>query len=684
MKLAGVDVGGTFTDAVVVDTETGEIDVFKVPSTPDDPSVGVIDGLRVAGDKAAELDFLAHGTTVATNSLLQHDGATAGMITTSGYRDILHIARHQRPQHYSIQQEVPWQDRALVLRRHRKVVTERIGPEGEVQVPLDEEEVAAVAAELREAGVDSVIIGFLNSYRNPEHEDRAREIVEEVFPSAFITTSASIFPQFREYERFTTAAINGFVGPKIRGYINSLTKRLADEGIAAELRMMRSNGGVVTSEVASQLPATLLLSGPAAGVLAAQRVGDSLDRKSLITFDMGGTSADIGIVTKRGILEATARDTWIAGFPILIPMIDVHTVGAGGGSIAYVDPGGAFRVGPRSAGAKPGPACYGQGGTEATVTDANLVLGRLRSEQLLAGTMELETDPATQAITALAEELDMTPVEAAAGVLTIVNHNMANAIRSSTIQKGHDPRNFTLVAFGGAGPLHAAEMARSLDIPEVIVPVHPGITSAVGLLCTDLKYDLIQNEFMLDANVDLTKLNEDFEKLDAEATEQLQRDGITPEKLHLQHAADCRYVGQGYELRVPVPEGVLDQSKLQTFWKDFHRLHEEEYGHGFEGNPIELVNIRVIARGEMPKIPMFEAASEGELEDAFLDESPVYFASGGAGFEQQPTRFYDRTRLPVGAQIEGPAIVQQLDSTVVVPPGSSAEVLPSADLLIRV
>lgn len=684
MKLAGVDVGGTFTDVVVVDTDSAEIDVHKVQSTPDDPSEGVIDGLGEAGGKAAELDFLAHGTTVATNSLLQHDGAVTGMITTSGYRDILHIARHQRPQHYSIQQEIPWQDRALVLRRHRKVVSERIDPNGHVVVPLNEDEVAQAATELREAGVESVIIGFINSYRNSQHEERAREIVEEVDRSAFITTSASIFPQFREYERFTSGAINGFVGPKIRAYINALTKRLADAGIAAELRLMRSNGGVVTSEVASQMPATLLLSGPAAGVLAGARIGESLERSSLITFDMGGTSADIGIVTPRGILEATARDTWVAGFPILIPMIDVHTVGAGGGSIAYVDAGGALRVGPRSAGAQPGPACYGLGGTEATVTDANMVLGRLTRESFLGGAMEVDDGRAREAIEKLGERMDLSLVEAAAGVVTIVNHNMANAIRSRTVQKGHDPRHFTLVAFGGAGPLHAVEMAKSLGIPEVIVPVHPGITSAVGLLSTDLKYDLIQNEFMLDSDVDLETVNRDLERLDEEARTQLRRDGISEDKIHLFHAADCRYVGQGYELRVPMPEGALDQRKIDAFWDEFHRLHEDEYGHAFPASAIELVNIRVVASGEMPKIPQFKAPQEGSADEALTDEADVYFPSGSGGFDQQRTAFYDRTLLPAATKIAGPAVLQELDSTVVVPPGSSAEVLASGEVLIVV
>ena len=683
MRLVGVDVGGTFTDVVLVDTDSGEIGVRKVPSTPDDPSEGLITGLSETGG-AAEIDLLVHGTTVATNALLQHDGAVTGMITTKGYRDILHIARHQRPQHYSIMQEIPWQDRSLVRRRHRKVVTERIGPDGDVLVPLDEEETARAATELREAGVDSIIIGFLNSYRNPEHEEHAREVVEKIHPSAFVTTSASLFPQFREYERFTTAAINGFVGPKMRSYITALMKRLAEAGKAVELRLMRSNGGAVTSGVASRLPATLLLSGPAAGVLAGARIGRQLSRGSVITFDMGGTSADIGIVSPRGIMEATARDTWIAGFPILIPMIDVHTVGAGGGSIAYVDAGGAFRVGPRSAGAIPGPACYGLGGTEPSVTDANLVLGRLRPEHFLGGAMKVDPELAWRAIEELGEQLDVSPIEAAAGVVRLVNHNMANAIRSRTIQKGHDPRHFSLVAFGGAGPLHAVEMARSLGIPHVIVPVYPGITSAVGLLCTDLKYDLIRNEFMLDSEVDLKMLNADFRALDEEAKSQLRTDGIPEDKIHLFHTADCRYVGQGYEMRVSMPDGDLDESDIALFWEDFHRLHRDEYGHFFPANPIELVNIRVVAKGEMPKIPSFNAPAEGSLEEALYEEAPVHFPADWGGSEERATRFYERNRLPAGTRIDGPAILVELDSTVVVPPRSSARVLPSGEVLIRI
>ena len=684
MKLAGVDVGGTFTDVIVVDTDTEAVEIRKVPSTPEDPSEGLISGLVGEERDGKDVDFLVHGTTIATNSLLQHDGATAGLITSKGFRDILHIARHQRPLHYSIQMEVPWQDRPLIRRRYRKVATERMGPQGEVVTPLDEEEVAQAARELREAGVESIVIGFINSYRNPEHEERARSIVEEECPEAFVTTSASLFPQFREYERFSTAAINGFVGPKVRDYVDRLVGRMEEAGLRAELRLMRSNVGVATAEFATRYPATLLLSGPAAGVLAGAHIGSRTGRRNLITFDMGGTSADIGIVTPRGISEATARDTFVAGYPVLVPMIDVHTVGAGGGSIAYVDPGGAFRVGPRSAGARPGPASYGHGGEEPTVTDANVVLGRLPIDSLLGGAMPLKPELAERAISRLAEQLGIGMMEAAAGVVTIVNHNMANAIRSRTIQKGYDPREFSLVAFGGAGPMHAAAVARSLGVPEVLVPLYPGITSAMGLVSTDLKYDLIQNEFMLDGSADLERLNADLERLDAEARDQLHRDGVADDGIEISHWADCRYVGQGYELRVRMPDGRLTAESMAGFWEDFHRLHREEYGHHFPGNPIELVNVRVVATGRMPKMPEAKPQGGGSVESAKAGQGVVHFEAGGTELEAVETPFYRRAELPPGTRLDGPAILVQTDSTIVVPPGATAEVLESGDLSIRV
>jgi N-methylhydantoinase A len=683
MKLSGIDVGGTFTDVILVDTDGGEVRIHKVPSTPDDPSRGLIEGVEGLDGGVAELSFLVHGTTLATNALLQHAGAKVGMITTRGYRDILHIARHQRPQHYSIRQEVPWQDRALIRRRYRKVVSERIGPRGEVIAPLDEEAVRRAARELGEAGVEAILIGFINSYRNPEHEQRAREIVLGECPDLFVTTSASLFPQFREYERFSTGAINAFVGPKVRNYLRRIEGWMRDSGGSAELRLMRSNGGVATGEFAADYPASMLLSGPAAGVLAGARIGRANGREKVITFDVGGTSADIGIVTKRGITEAAARDTWIAGYPVLAPMIDIHTVGAGGGSIAYVDAGGAFRVGPRSAGADPGPACYRRGGTEPTVTDANLLLGRLRADYFLGGEMALDVEPARAAFVSLAERLGLDLLETAAGVITLVNQNMATAIRSRTIEKGHDPREFSLVAFGGAGPLHAVEVARSLGIPEVIVPVYPGLTSALGLLSTDLKYDLIRNEFMLDGEADVERLDSHFQELDRQARQQLARDGVAESGMELAHAADCRYVGQGYELRVPISTDRLDADALAQLWRDFHQMHEDEYGRSFPGNAIELVNIRVVAVGEMPKIPSFRGPREGSTDEALVDEQVVRLPGPDGGLDAHTARFFERTRLPVGATVEGPAILLQVDSTVVVPPEASVEVLETGDLMIR-
>ena len=391
---------------------------------------------------------------------------------------------------------------------------------------------------------------FLFSYLNPEHERRAAEIVREEMPDAFITTSADIVPQFREFERFTTACMSAFVGPRTGLYLERLGSALSREGVRSDLHVMMSSGGLASVQSAAERPVTLLLSGPAAGILGGQWAGELADRRRLITFDMGGTSADIGIVTEQGIGEASARDTWVGGYPLLVPMLDVHTIGAGGGSIAFVDPAGAFRVGPRSAGAMPGPACYGHGGQDPTVTDAHVVLGRIDPERFLGGQMRLDVDAAQAAVARLAEQLGLDLAEAAEGTITIANANMARAIRSRTVEKGHDPREFALVAFGGAGPLHAAEVAESLGIPEVIVPPHPGITSASGLLTSDLKYDQMQTVFMVQGAVDEDRLNDGLDGLEAELRGWLERDGVAAEDIEVARMLDCRYAGQGYELRL--------------------------------------------------------------------------------------------------------------------------------------
>jgi N-methylhydantoinase A/oxoprolinase/acetone carboxylase beta subunit len=633
-------------------------------------------------DRAA-VDHVLHGTTIATNAVLEYKGATTGMVTTEGYRDILHIGRHQRPQHYSIMQDIPWQDRPLVQRRHRKVVAERLTPpDGAVLTPLDEAAVRRAARELKAAGVEAIAVCFLFSYINSAHEDRAAEIIREEYPDCFVTTSSTVSPQFREFERFTTAAMNAFIGPKVRTYVKELESALVDNGFKAELHVMGSNGGVATSAMVAERPVLTLLSGPAAGVLGGAMSGERSDRSRLITFDVGGTSADIGLVVDGQFAEATARDTWIGGYPLMAPMIDIHTIGAGGGSIAHLDAGQAFRVGPQSAGAEPGPAAYGRGGTLPTVTDANVVLGRLQPGNFLDGEMTLDADAAHKAIADLAEQLGMTKEAAASGVLTIINANMANAIRSRTVQKGHDPREFSLVAFGGAGPLHGVDVARDLGIPEVIIPPYPGITSAAGLLTTDLKYDAIRTEFQVSGDVDGARLSRDFDAMRDGLAAQFKTDGLEADDVAYQRSGDLRYVGQGYELRVPVADGPVDAASLTDIFKAFEAIHTTEYGHVFEDSPIEIVNIRVTGIGQMPKIELPTLEQGGELATAKLEEVPCHFHHDGE-LQAMATSLYERDKLPIEQAVEGPAIILQKDTTTVIPPGARATAQAGGNLLIE-
>ena len=688
MKTIGVDVGGTFTDIVFCDLSANQVAIHKVSTTPDDPSRGILQGIaeicRDNGIAPADIDYLLHGTTTATNAVLEHKGARAGMLTNEGFRDIIHIARHQRVEHYSIMQELPWQNRPLVKRRHRKVVKGRLGPpHGEELEPLDESGVVAAAGLLKAEGVEAVAVCFLFSYLNPAHEQRAKEILERELPGVFITTSSSVSPQFREFERFTTACLCAFIGPKMRSYVSRLEDALRDAGLRSELRVMASNGGVATPAMVSEKPVMTLLSGLAAGVLGGAWIGDLSGRRKLVTFDIGGTSADIGIVVEGRFAETDPRSTSIAGFPLLLPMIDIHTIGAGGGSIAYIDQGGAFRVGPRSAGAVPGPAAYGRGGKEPTVTDANVVLGRLDKNDFLGGSMKLDEDAAHRVIEELANSLGMSKLEAAEGVLTVINSNMANAIRSRTVQKGIDPREFALVAFGGAGPLHGVEVAAMLGFREVIVPPYPGITSAMGLLTTDLKYDTIRTQFQVSGNVDLDRLNADIAAMEDQLRRQFLADHLEAASMSFVRDGDLRYVGQGYELKIPFPVGVISKRELEGIWKRFHEAHEREYGHAFPSNPIEIVNVRVIGVGQMPKITKLAAPEGATLEKARVRTGQCVFRIDGElrSFE---TSFYRRHLLPVGQVFTGPAIVLQKDSTTVVPPGCSAINDPAGNLILTI
>jgi N-methylhydantoinase A len=679
MLFVGVDIGGSFTDFALYDSDTDSVAVHKVRSSPSDPAQALVDGFielcALASVAADSVDGVLHGTTVATNAVLEHRGAVTGLVTTAGLRDVVHIGRHQRPQAYSVMQDIPWQSQPFVLREHRIGVNERIAPpNGKTLIVLDEEAVRAAGATLRAAGVEAVAVCFLFSYLDPAHEERAAEILAEELPGCFISTSAGVSPQFREFERFTTACMNSFVGPGTATYLERLGETLRARGVESELLVMRSNGGVASVAEAAARPVTLMLSGPAAGVLGGQWTGGLVDHQRLITLDMGGTSTDIGLVTETGVREASTRDTQIAGYPILVPMFDLQTIGAGGGSIARVDDAGALVVGPRSAGASPGPACYGLGGTEPTITDAHLLLGRIDADRFLGGELRLHVDVAAEAVGRLARRLDLGLLETAEGILALANAHMARTIRSITIERGHDPRDFTLVAFGGAGPLHAAELATALHVSEVLIPPNPGITSATGLLTSELRYDLMRTVFMSEDRLDVDAIQRGFSGLANELIGRLRRDGASAEEIRIERFLDCRYVGQGYELRIPVAAAFTSASLAA-----FHRAHEAEYGHAYP-DPIEVVNLRVTATGQRPRLRRVNVGS-GDLASATIGRATTIWRVNGALAELDTHRLL-RDRLPIDEPLPAPAVIFQRDTTIVVPPGWSAVATAAGPMLL--
>ncbi|MDF2230962.1 hydantoinase/oxoprolinase family protein [Albimonas sp. CAU 1670] len=692
MIRVGVDVGGTFTDIVLERREAGsepEVTVTKVPSTPHDQSEGVVAGVlqvcRQAGVEPAAIDQLFHGTTVATNMVIERDGAHVGMLTTKGFRDILHMARHKRPHNFSLQFDVPWQSKPLVKRRDRLPIAERVmPPTGEIEVPLDEDEVRAAAELLKKRGVEAVAIGFLFSFLNDAHEKRAREIVEEVMPEAYICASSDVVNVIREYERFSSTAMNAYIGPRTALYLRRLESRLKENGINAIVRIMQSNGGISTIENSAARPIGLLLSGPAGGVMGGRWTGEHCDAANVITIDIGGTSADISVIQDGELRIKNPRDTTVADLPVLAPMIDIDAIGAGGGSIAYVDAGGAFRVGPRSAGAAPGPACYGRGGTEPTVTDAQVALGRLDPKRFLGGDLSIDKSLAEEAIrTHIAEPLGLSVTDAALGILKIINNNMALAINANSVAKGIDPRGFSLMGFGGAGPLHVVALGEMIQAKDMISPLQPGITAATGLLVGDLKYEYTQSVLAtLDDATDetLASINAIADALTAEATAQLDADGIPADKRRFTKVMECRYAGQGFELRATMPEGALTQDNKQAVIDAFFDVHKETYGHAFRDQITEGVTLRVIASAEVDTLRLKELEKGGRAnpEDAILYTADTVFDDGKA----TATPRYDREKLLADDTIEGPAIITQHNSTTILPPGYVATVLGYGDIRI--
>lgn len=679
MRRIGVDVGGTFTDIVLWDDETGRPTVHKLPSTPPDPSIAALEGIRTVADLAevdlSEVQRVSHGTTTATNVVVQRRGAKVGFITTDGYRDILHAARHKKPYSFSLFQELPWQSHPLARRRYRLTVPERITADGETLVELDEQAVEAAAVQLRDAGVEAIGIGFLFSYLNPDHEARAKAICERVAPGVFVCTSSEVIPQFREYERFSTTALNAYVAPSVREYVGRIAAALEEAGVEDELRMMNSAGGVVSAEGANNLPVSLLMSGPVAGVLGGIWAGQLAGVDSAITIDMGGTSVDIGVAPDGEFRMKHILDSEVGGYHTMMPMLECEAVGAGGGSIAFIDAGGVMRVGPRSAGASPGPACYGWGGTEPTVTDAQVFLGRIRSDALLSGALPLHTELAEEAIRVhLAEPLGLSIAEAALGVLEITTETTVAAIEASSVRKGLDPRDFGLVVFGGAGPLFGCDIASRLNIPRVVVPPNPGLTSALGLLTSDTVYEYGRTVMRGgDQPPDVGALSQAFEDLEALATTAMEGDSVPESQRRLERYAECRYTGQGYELRVACPEGPVTTAWLEELTEHFHDQHEREYYRAYRSQPIQVVNVRVRGIGEMPRVVWPKLAqSEPATARATHD---VWFRVDGEP-AQLPCPFYDRDELAPGQVIAGPAVIQQFESTTVVPPDRSVEVNP--------
>ena len=685
----GIDVGGTFTDFFCFDHSDQKTFVYKTASTPDDPSKAVCAGLEALltkySIKATDVSTIFHGTTVGTNSILEGKGAKVGLITNSGFRDILHIGRHQRPQHYSIGQEIPWQNRALIERKFRKTVNCRLDSSGNEITPLDEKSILAHLEFFEENNVNSVLIAFLFSYRNNAHERRVSELVRDQMPNAFVTTSSSVSPQFREFERFTTGAVAAFIGPKVTGYIDNLSLTLKKICQNAELRIMTSSGGLATPEMIMRHPELTLLSGLVAGANAGLWLASKKKMKNLITLDIGGTSADISIINDGQLNEVSSRNASISGYPVQLPMIDIHTIGAGGGSIARVDAGGGFKVGPESAGASPGPACYNLGGSKPTVTDANLVLGRLLGDRILDGRMTLDSQIAETSLKEVSSTLGSNINQTALGTISVLNNNMASAIRSRTIQKGIDPRDFSLCAFGGGGPLQAVGVAEILGINEVIVPQTPGIMCAFGLLISRVEYHSVKTLLMTKTQFNLSTLNETLSEMKSYLTSIFERDKADTKLICFEAFTDLRYVGQGYELKVPLNSDVLKLEDLEQVWDAFHKQHKQEYGHNFLSADIEMVSVKLKAQIKKENSSdefSFENSIDETVSRLNLPNTKVEFSIDGKpqSFE---TEIIDRKTLTGGTQKAGPNVIYQEDSTTVVPPGWTMSVDDDLTLRLR-
>jgi N-methylhydantoinase A len=687
----GVDIGGTFTDAILWDEEARVARIAKVPSTPDDPSRGFLRVVETIlcqdGTSPAEVGMLVHGTTVATNAIIEGKIARTAFVTTDGFRDLLEIGRQNRPSLYDLQFVKP---RPLVTRDLCFQIAERLDAVGQVVLPLDEQEAEQIGRELARAKVESVAVCLLHSYVNAVHEQRLGAILRRHLPQASISLSSDVAPEFREYLRASTTVVNAGVRPIVKRYLSGIRHGLDAYGLEADMLVMQSNGGLMTTESAAERPVFMVESGPAAGVMAATHLGRTINISNLISFDMGGTTAKVGLVlegrptvTKDYEVGAKASATGSArgsGYPIRTPVIDLVEIGAGGGSIAWVDTGGALRVGPQSAGAHPGPACYGLGGTLPTVTDANVVLGRLNPDNFLGGDMRLDRERAWQAIEShCAKPLGLDTTTAANGIVEIANAAMANALHLISIQRGHDPRDFALVAFGGAGPMHANRLAAEGQIPLTVIPPSPGITSSLGLLATDLTHEFSRTVRRKTLDLDLAMARTAFAEIEAEGRNMLAREGADAAHAVVRRYFEMRYVGQSHELTIELPAGELTADAMITLIADFQREHERAYGFAAPGEPTEVVNFRATVLVPMPR-PSLARIRTPEKGTPISSTRRVYFAELD-GFVS--AAIFRREQLPIDAVIRGPAVVEEFDSTTLIHPGYAATVDGYGNLLIR-
>jgi N-methylhydantoinase A len=679
---AAVDVGGTFTDIALSDTRTGRLISAKVLTTPGNRADGVLGGIDVAldasGAKPEDVAEIVHGSTTGTNALIERTGAKVGLLTTEGFRDVLEIGRCMRPMEglYDVTVDRPL---PLVPRYLRLEARERLDAKGQVIQPLDERSVAAAAELFALEGVEAVAICFLFAFRNALHEERAAEIIAAALPNVPITLSHWISPEYREYERSSTAVMNAYLTPIMNNYLDDLEPRLQARLGPSRLSIIQANGGSTSVEIARTKALTTVNSGPAGGVVAAAFYGRRHGRKRIVSVDMGGTSFDIGLVEDGASTVTT--DGAFQDLPVKIPIIDLHIIGAGGGSIAWQDPGGALNVGPRSAGSDPGPACYGRGGNAPTVTDANLVLGRLNPEYFNGGRIKLDADAARAAVGELAKALDMGLEDAALGILRVVNANMVKGIATVTIQRGIDVRDFSLLSFGGAGGLHAVDLAAELGMIEAVIPPLPGIFSAVGLLVTETRQDYVTALGNVESfTADLAELEAHFARMESKGAADMAAQGLGQDDIELRRAADLKIAGQTYELSLPLPDqGTLTPAGLAALIEAFSALYRERYAFFFEGEPIELVNLRVTAFGRNATVNLPEDKSPGGgSAGAIKDRRPVFFE--GAGWVE--CAIYDRDRLAGGMTIAGPGIIEEETSATLVAPERSAKVTADHGLII--